>query len=160
MITKDYLHQLFEYKDGELYWKINSANNVKVGYSAGSFNNRGYKIVGINKKTYRIHRLIYLMFYGYLPKILDHKDGNKFNNKIENLRKANNSQNQQNRIIQKNNKSGIKNVDWHKKTAKWRVSIQVNKKRNFIGSFKDLKLADLVAIEARNKYHKEFACHV
>lgn len=160
MITKDYLHQLFEYKDGNLYWKLNPANNVKAGDSAGSFCNRGYKFVGIDKKVYRIHRLIYLMFYGYLPKIIDHKDGNKGNNKIENLREANIFENQQNRIIQKNNKSRIKNVDWHKLTAKWRVSIQVNKKRKFIGSFKDLELADLVATEARNKYHKEFARHV
>ena len=48
MITKDYLHQLFEYKDGHLYWKLNIANNVKAGDNAGSFSNRGYKFVGIN----------------------------------------------------------------------------------------------------------------
>jgi hypothetical protein len=160
MITQDYLHQLFEYKDGNLYWKLNSANNVKVGDNAGSFCSRGYKFVGINRKVYRMHRLIFLMFHGYLPKIIDHKDGNKYNNKIENLREASMFENQQNRIIQKNNKSGVKNVDWHKKSAKWRVAIQVNKKRKFIGSFKDLELAELVAIEARNKYHKEFARHV
>jgi hypothetical protein len=160
MITKEYLHELFEYKDGELYWKLSPTNNVKTGKSAGSFCKRGYKFVGINKKVYRIHRLIFLMHYGYLPKIIDHKDNNKFNNRIENLREASTFENQQNRTVQKNNKSGIKNVAWHKHSSKWRVSIQVNKKRNFIGSFKDLELADLVATEARNKYHKEFARHV
>ena len=157
MITKDYLHQLFEYKDGNLYWKLNSANNVKVGDNAGSFCSRGYKFIGINRKVYRMHRLIFLMFHGYLPKIIDHKDGNPLNNRIENLREATPSQNGYNKKISKANSSGKKGVCWKKDKSKYKVEITINSKPTFFGYYKDYELACLVADEARSKYHKEFA---
>jgi hypothetical protein len=54
---------------------------------------------------------------------------------------------------------GVKGVNWNKSNKQWRVRVQVNKKRIHIGDFKDLELAELVAIEARNKYHGNFAKH-
>jgi hypothetical protein len=57
------------------------------------------------------------------------------------------------------NKSGIKNVCWNKKEKKWVVKLQVNKNRIHFGMFEDIELAELVATEARDKYHKTFARH-
>ena len=54
------------------------------------------------------------------------------------------------------NKSGSKNVHWNKQRNKWTVMIRVDKKQKYIGLFEDLELAELVATEARDKYHKEF----
>ena len=92
-----------------------------------------------------------------MPKIVDHIDGNKLNNKIDNLRVANNTQNQQNAKINIKNTSGYKNVSLCPQTKKWAVKISVDGLRKTIGRFDDVELADLVAQEARKKYHKEFA---
>ena len=100
-----------------------------------------------------------MMHYGYLPKYIDHVDGDSVNNRIENLREATNQQNAYNQKLRKNSTSGVKGVNWDKDTNKWRVRIQINGKHTHIGSFEDLMLAELVAVEARDKYHKEFARH-
>jgi len=159
IITQDYLNQLFEYRDGELYWKIKPSTNINIGAKAGHLNPTGYSQTSINNKRYRNHRLIFLMHHGYLPECLDHIDGNPSNNKIENLRAATFTQNQHNRKLGRDNTSGVKGVNWHKATKKWRVTISVNNKHKHFGCFDDLELASLVAQEARNKYHGAFANH-
>jgi hypothetical protein len=158
-LTKEYLNELFEYRDGELYWKRKTSNRDNIGQKAGTLNQRGYIKTGINKKIYSNHRLIFMMFNGFLPKLLDHIDGNKLNNRIENLREATNGENKQNSKLNKNSSSGVKGVHWNSREKKWQVRVQVGKKRMSFGYFKDLELADLVAQEARNKYHQEFARH-
>ena len=98
-----------------------------------------------------------MMQHGYVPRIIDHVDGNPLNNKIENLRPATISQNSMNAKIYCTNKSGVKNVNWNKNSKKWEVKLQVNGKRQNFGAFADLELATAVAKAIRNKYYKEFA---
>jgi hypothetical protein len=151
--------EFFEYKDGSLYWKKTIASRAKKGNKAGSLYDTGYLMVGIKGKYYAVHRIIFMMQNGYLPIEVDHIDGNKLNNKIENLRPATVAQNAQNRKLVKTNTSGVKNVSWSKVRNKWVVSILCNNSKNYIGAFDDLELADLVAQEARNKYHGSYARH-
>jgi len=146
----------FEYKNGNLYWKINRSM-MKVGDQAGNINDRGYSYVGINNRKYSTHRIIFLMHYGYMPECIDHIDGNKANNNIKNLRLATVSQNNQNVKIRKDNKTGIKGVS--KDRGMFRVCVSVKGKNKHCGYFDDIELAELVAIEARNKFHGEFANH-
>lgn len=153
MLTQDLLNKLFEYRDGFIYRKN------KPNVYAGTFTKHGYYRVSINCKLYYVHRIIYMMFYGYFPEQIDHIDGNRGNNKIENLRNSNNTQNNQNKPITKANKSGCKNVYWHSAAKKWSVEIKSNGKKCYLGLFDDIELADLVATEARNKYHGSFARH-
>ena len=157
MITQNLLRELFEYRDGELYWKVSNSPRVKIGDEAGGVDSKGYKRTTVNNKKYKSHRIIFLMHYGYLPKIIDHKDRNPLNNKIENLREATKSQNCQNRKIQANNTTNVPGVCWHKSFKKWMVQIQIDKHRKTIGYFKDLEFAELVSIMAREKHHGEFA---
>jgi hypothetical protein len=59
------------------------------GSEAGRCDKDGYLIITINKKAYSAHRLAWLYMTGEHPKeFIDHKDGNKSNNKFENLREA------------------------------------------------------------------------
>jgi len=157
ILTQDYLKSIFEYKDGNLYWKIKTLNKIPIGSEAGFVD--VYKRIGINGKIYSCHRLIYLFHYGYLPKFVDHIDNNKLNNKIENLREATVSQNACNQKLKKNNTSGIKSVFWHKNKQKWTVAIKINSKLKNLGYYHDIELAELVAIMAREKYHGNFANH-
>lgn len=160
ILTQDYLKSIFEYRDGELCWKIKFVDKVTVGDKAGGIDcSTNYKRVKIHRKTYALHRLIFLFNHGYLPKQVDHIDGNRSNNKIENLREASSSQNSHNQKLRVTNTSSIKNVSWSKVRKKWNVSLMVNYKRIILGFFNDIELAELVSIEAREIYHGDFARH-
>jgi len=156
IITQNLVKSLFDYENGFLYWKINKGP-IKAGTKAGSLRKDNRTDISINRKLYLAHRLIFLYHHGYLPIEVDHID--TLSNCIENLRPATHSQNGKNRKTPKNNTSGVKGVSWHKRSKKWVVSIGVNWKRKALGYFDDLDLAELVSIEARNKYHGEFANH-
>jgi hypothetical protein len=156
IITQDQVKDLFEYRDGKLYGKI-YVGARKLGNAAGSLNSKGYLNTKINGKLYLNHRIIFLMFNGYLPQYIDHIDNNRLNNRVENLRPATLSQNSCNTKIAKNNTSGVKGVFWQKK--KWRVELTVKGKKKRFGCYDSLELAELVATEARNKYHQNYARH-
>jgi hypothetical protein len=159
MITQEQANHLFEYKDGALYWKNAvrpSFNGKKVGCDDG----QGYIRFTVNKKQYFAHRIIYLMHHGKLPVVIDHADRNVKNNCIENLRDADASKNGMNANSWKKSAVGCRNVYQKKGRNKFSVAMRINKKSTFIGNFDDLELADLVATEARSKYHGKFAFHL
>ena len=153
----DRFHELFAYKEGKLIRKID-VSRMKKGSVASSIDGR-YKRVGVDGKRYPEHQVIYMMHYGYFPEQIDHINGNGFDNRLENLRPANNVTNGQNKKLMSSNKSGIKNVFWVNQAKKWRVAIRFNGKQKCVGEFKDLELAELVAIMAREKYHGKYANH-
>jgi hypothetical protein len=159
MITQDKLKEYFNYNDGQLIWKKQPSTHIKVGDIAGNTNNRGYIQIKFLCNRFYAHRLIFFMFNGYFPQEVDHIDGNKTNNKIENLRQATPAQNRQNRGISKNNTSGIKGVSWSKKENKWIAQCQVNKKNHFLGRYNDIELAKKAVQQFRNQHHREYARH-
>lgn len=156
-LTQDYLCDLFEYRDGDLYWKNHKYKKLN-GRKTGC-NLEGYLVTTINKKLIYNHRVIFMMHCGYFPYHVDHINGIKNDNRIENLRAASKCENAYNAKLHKNNTSGAKGVRWNNANKKWMVSVGVNGASKYFGSFKDIELAELVAIEARNKYHKEFVNH-
>ena len=153
--------ELFDYADGKLYWRQDRASQKCKGKVAGALNNDGYSKVRVRELggSIGVHRVIYCMQHGYMPDFIDHINGNRDDNRIENLRAVTQQQNSYNGKIRTHNTSGSKNVSWNKRLQKWGVSITVNYKRKFLGLFEDLELADLVATEARNKYHGAYANH-
>ena len=158
MITQDYLITNFEYKNGNLYYKVDLSYKMKTGKKAGSIGSDGrYYNIGINKKVYRLHRIIFLYHYGYLPLQIDHIDGNGLNNTIENLRPATRSQNACNAKKSSANSSGVKGVRWHKKDKKWIAYIKLNRKTYFGGYFDSIEKAAQKVKQMRQYFHGEFA---
>lgn len=157
MLTQDQANAMFEYRNGDLFWKIKASRKVRIGEKVGSPNDGGYMRTTINYKPYRLHRVIFLMHHGYMPENIDHIDGNPSNNKIENLREATKSQNGMNVGIKKNNTSGVKGVCWHKGSSTWRAIVAVNGKQITLGYYKDLERAKESVLAARAVHHKEFA---
>jgi hypothetical protein len=150
-------NEVFEYRDGDIYWKVNP-NNLNVGALAGTKYSTGYRRAKVDGKTYAVHRIIWTMFNGDITNGLhiDHINGVTTDNSIENLRLVTVSQNAMNRKGRKTN-TGIPNVSFCKENKSYRVSVHANKKQQYLGFFKDLELAELVAIEARDKFHGKFA---
>lgn len=158
ILTQDYLHIIFEYKDGNLYYK-ERIGKMLAGKKAGSIRPSGYMAIVINQRPYYAHRLIYLYVHGILPKYIDHINGIKADNRIENLREATKQENQWNITKLSTNTSGYKNVTWSKRDKKWNVKIKINEKNKSFGAYFDLEVAKFVAETMRNKYHKNFANH-
>jgi hypothetical protein len=86
--TQEYLNSILEYRDGELYWKINNGKKL-AGDRAGTYvKSTGYRTIGINHKIYPEHRLIWIIFNGNISSdiYIDHINMNRKDNRIENLR--------------------------------------------------------------------------
>jgi hypothetical protein len=136
--------EVFDYIDGNLFWKIKPSLCVNIGDKAGTLNSKGYVQVRYKNVKKMAHRIIYEMFHGKVPKELDHINRIKTDNRIENLRGVTRSENNFNKNLQKNNKSGVKYVSWHKATKKWVV--QYGGKH--LGCYSDFDKAKEVALLA------------
>lgn len=158
MLTKEQLHELFECRDGKLYWKA-SGPGRRIDLLAGSVGTNGYVNVFVGKKQMYAHRIVYTMFTGETPEAIDHINSIRSDNRIENLRACSIADNNKNMRKSTANKSGIKNVSWYAPYQKWRVALRVNSKQKCIGYYVEKELAELVAHEARNKFRGEFANH-
>ena len=156
-LAHDLVRELFDYKDGELFWKQKPNRRIKAGSKAGRPKSNDYEVVTISGSIYMSHRIIFLWHHGYLPEFVDHIDGNISNNRIENLRECSLSQNQFNKKMGKNNTSGYKGVHFNKQAGKWHVEVQCNQKKYYGGLFDDVKAAGKAADKLRNSIHKEFA---
>jgi hypothetical protein len=159
--TQQELHELFEYRDGNLYWRNNRSNNTLAGSRAGTIKKNSYCQIHFSGKPYVAHRLIYSMFYDDLTTELevDHIDNNPGNNKIENLRIASSSENKHNQSIRKNNTSGVKGVSWDTQANKWKAQICKDGKNQHIGHFTDLAEATIKIEQVRNQLHQKFTNH-
>jgi len=155
---KSKLHELFFYQDGKLLWK-KSGSGRNVGDEAGMITEKGYRRIKIDGKLHMAHRLVWAYHFDSVPEYIDHIDENKLNNTIGNLRQATKVQNGCNISFRKNNKSGVKGVYWAKREQKWVAELSIDKKIKRVGYFDDIELAELVVMEARDKYHGAFANH-
>lgn len=156
MIDQETALELFDYREGELYWRVKKSKKTIIGARAG-FYNQAYGQIRVNARAQYIHRIVYTMFFGVTDLEIDHVDGDKHNNRIENLRAATRKQNSVNMRPTRCNTSGHKNVSLHARSGKWQVRLIADGKSMFFGLFDDLELAALMASEARDKYHGKFA---
>jgi len=157
-MTQEEIKSVFDYKDGNLFWKIKLAACIKVGDLAGCIRKKDeYQVIRYKNTTNYAHRLIFLFHHGYLPKFIDHINGIKFDNRIENLRECTNQQNQFNQKYRIDNTTGYKNIQKDTNSKKYRVRIKINGKIINFGSYYDINVAKFVADTMRNKYHGQFA---
>jgi len=156
MINQNDLKEMFDYDPsrGVLIHKHTVQGGKQKGSLAGSPHNKGYLQICICRKKYLIHRLIWLYHHGKWPNQIDHINRNRSDNRIENLRECDYSQNHGNRSMQSNNTSGAKGVFFDRRDKAWMVYVAGQYK----GWFKDKQSA----IECYDKHAKEkfgeFAC--
>lgn len=153
-VSQERVLELFKYEDGKLFRR---SDNKEMGcYSP---KHHRYVRIGIDGQNYKLHRIIFLYHKGYMPELIDHINGDRYDNRIENLREANTYQNRQNSRIYSTSKSGVKNVYFDARCNKWRVAFSINGKRKNFGLYADLEEAKQVATSMRDKYFKDFVNH-
>lgn len=116
--------------------------------------------VGFRCRRYMAHRIIWEMHNGPIPEgmMIDHADGNPFNNRLENLRLATPRQNTVNSRKRSTNKSGYPGVSWSKSNGRWCASIRVHGKKKHLGLFDDPREAhkayERASIAANGDFHR------
>jgi hypothetical protein len=161
MLTAEKLRELLDYDPatGEFRWRERVGFGARfTGKVAGTRSKRGYFHIWHAGRQYLAHRLAWLHVHGVWPEgDLDHRDMDKSNNRIENLRPATRSQNSANRGAPKHNSSGLKNVQWHRAARKWTASITVNYQKVYLGLFDSRAGAIAAHVAAAEKHFGEFA---
>jgi hypothetical protein len=153
--TLERVKELLDYQSisGEFVWKHTKGNRALAGGRAGYVSPGGYKFIKIDGVVILAHRLAWFYNYGVWPKNgMDHIDGQKLNNRLENLRDASASVGSFNRGRMKSNTSGIVGVSWHKLSKKWRAAIRVSGAYIYLGTYVNVRDAQAARLKAERKY--------
>lgn len=146
---------MYDKNTGILYWKnVNLKSKMKSGDIAGSLSKDGYLRVMLNGFSYVVHRIILIMS-GFLlssEDVVDHKNGIKTDNTLDNLRIVDKVINARNRNLTSYTKSKRDGVHWDNKLHKWRVRISTNSGRIRLGAYSILEDAIKVREAAEFKY--------
>lgn len=143
---------------GNLYWKECLSPVAQVGSVAGTLQSNGYITVGLDGKILRAHRIAWALHYNNQPpKLIDHKNRVKSDNRIDNLRSTTVVDNAYNQGLAKNNKSGIKGVSWDNTRNKWRATCSVSGVRSNLGYYDTIEQASKAVATFRRLNHGEFA---
>lgn len=145
MLTQSDLHDLLDYNPntGVFCWK-KKRRGIQINKTLGTDNGFGYLRITVLGKSYYAHRLAWMYVHGNLPHgEIDHINGIKHDNRIDNLRDLKSISNANNRTReQKNSKSKVLGVSWNKKSNKWAAFICIYKERKYLGIFADIKDAE------------------
>ena len=132
--------------------------NEKIDYTIEPKYVKGTNKVEIHKL---FHRLIMEIHHPELRNNLelqvDHINGNRLDNRKENLRLATPQQNQMNRKSHRNSTSKYKGVSWDKSRNKWRALIMIDNKYKHIGRYQDEREAALAYDKAARELFGEYA---
>lgn len=149
------LQRLLDNQDGVFYWKEDRGSRKLKGKRAGCVNKHiGYDVITVLDRHVYAHRLNFFMTYGYWPKSIDHKDGNKLNNSITNLREVTQQQNLLNRSHCKKSKTKAKCVYYEHGAYVVRIGYQ--KKRYYGGRHKLKADAIIVAKRILKELHGQY----
>ncbi len=137
----DYCNANFSYSPitGLLTYKDKPCPKVNIGQEVGCLHLKsGYRRVSIWRKSYMVHRIIYLMAYGRFPQDnIDHINGVRDDNRLVNIRDVSTAVNCKNLKTYNNNTSNTTGVHWAKEYNKWVARINTGKgKRVSLGYYK------------------------
>ena len=96
---------------------------------------RGYRRLAIDGKSYLLHRLIWSFFHGEVPKIVDHINGDVYDNRIENLQNCDQKVNIAKSKIFNTNKTGYRGVHFNKKANKYESYFWHNYQKTYCGLY-------------------------
>lgn len=152
----------YEPETGKLFWLAHESQRPQwssrfAGTIAfNSLSENGYLKGVVNNITLKAHRVAYAIYHGIWPNDdVDHINGIRTDNRINNLRVVSRTENMRNAKRYKCNKTGVTGVYWNKALQKYEAKIQVNKKQIFLGVFRTKELAAQARLNAEkaNCFH-------
>lgn len=165
--SPEVLRQLLRYEPdtGKLFWKERPDSFCKSPSEARRWNKRfsgkeitvttthGYRAVTIFDRQYPAHRICYAIFHGAHPgKDIDHINGDRADNRIENLRAVSPRQNAVNRKKISRNVTGVCGVS-KTQYGTFTAYVSTGSRRIYLGSFKSLEDAALARKSAERRYN-------
>lgn len=155
-LTQQQLKSLLDYdpRTGRFLWTKN-ASFEKQGRIAGDVVG-GYRRIAIYGATYSAHRLAWLYIHGVMPIMLDHINGDRDDNRIENLRPATHSQNAANARKGEHNTSGAKGVT-KLRNGRYTALVTKDGKDYPLGQFDTFEHAKAAYIKCARHLFGEFA---
>lgn len=162
-LSPDDLRGLLTYdaETGKLFWK--ARESVSHGWNARNAGREaftatrkdGYKWGTIHNHQYLAHRVAFAIHTGSWPEIIDHINGNRSDNRIENLRSVSMAENGRNGKLRSNNQSGYNGVFWSSRWKKWKAWVSFAGKSYALGAFN----CPTAAAIRRVKANQEFGFH-
>lgn len=155
--TIERLRELLEYcpATGALRWKVYRGGRTGVGSAAGWPNEHGYLIVQVDRRYIRAHHIVFALHHGRWPSHeIDHVNGVRDDNRVQNLREATRSQNLANTRARR---PGLKGVKWQRQQNKWYAHIQKDGCKYYLGPFDTEALAHDAYIAAAQDLFGDFA---
>lgn len=155
-----YVDEYLEYRKcaASLVWKKippRSKGRISVGDIAGTLV-KGYRRVKIMGVIHSAHRIIWAMHYGAWPKgPIDHKDRDRENNRIDNLRLASVAENSWNADVKSSSALGVKGIR-KSRFGKYEARISAHGRSFFLGSFSTLEDAVQAHNDGATKLHGEY----
>lgn len=156
LITQSKLKSLLTYDadTGKFCWAVSTSNRTPVGSVANCRDKNGYVVIRVDKKLYKAHRLAWLYEYGVWPtKNIDHINQTPGDNRIANLREADQHENNQNRRVQRNSQSGVTGVSWNKTHNLWQARIHTREGCRSLGWHKSKDAAILARQNAEREIY-------
>jgi hypothetical protein len=149
----------YDPETGSVYWRVNRNGGASAGDEAGYIAPSGHRHMEIEGKTYTVHRVAWALHYGRWPDgEVDHRNRQRADNRIANLRDVNLFQQAQNRGMQRNNTSGTKGVTYAKNRNRWMAFITANGQSKTLGYYKTKEEAAAVRKAAEERLHGDYAC--
>lgn len=123
----------YDSETGKLFW-AKPRRGVTVGSEAGCLNDRGYRRIMVKGACVKAHRLAWFLFHDEEPAgELDHINGDRDDNRIENLRVVTSRENNQNRSAHRNGR--LLGATFHRHARKWHAQIRVGDTHKHLGYF-------------------------
>ncbi|MCO7736417.1 HNH endonuclease [Brucella intermedia] len=158
--TLEYMSEWLSYspENGLFRWKKDVNSKTKRNDIAGSVNDRGYRTICLNYKVRRAHRLAWLYVTGEWPdEDIDHINGDRDDNRIDNLRPATRTLNNANSKTRDSTQAGYKGVALNKRTGKWFARINNQGQHQHLGTFESAVEAHAAYAQAANENFGPFA---
>jgi hypothetical protein len=152
----------FDPQTGRFVWKVQLCGTALVGSEAGTIYKNGRRYIAIGRRRYFASRLAWLHFHGeWPPGQIDHRNLNRDDNRIENLRVATSAQNSANRGVLRSNLLGVKGVGIStrrtRRPQRYRARIRVNGKLLHLGYFDTPEAANDAYFAAARLHFGDFA---
>lgn len=167
----EFLREALHYDStaGTLTWRARPRHHFLRDQDHSLWNNRfagieafcgidgdGYRFGLINRKRYSAHRVIWAIVQGVWPTSeIDHKNGNRDDNRLENLRECSSRQNKANTRLYRS-RTGLKGA-FHKTAGSFQAAIRIDGKKTYLGSFPTAEEAHAAYACAARQYFGEFA---